>query len=67
MTIDLTDEKTQAVNFSLYPVDIEDIEQKALDTGVRGRSAALRIILAEWRKWRELLQADTPIKTGARL
>jgi hypothetical protein len=68
MTLDTNAEnKAQAVNFSLYKRDIDDIQEKADTSGVQGRSAALRLILQEWRQWRDILQAADTTKVGALL
>jgi hypothetical protein len=45
----MTEDRTKAHNVSLYPQDWRDVEQVAEKSGVRNVSAALRVILQEWR------------------
>jgi hypothetical protein len=45
----MTEERTRAQTITLYPADWEDIATVASQSGVRGTSAALRIIIQEWR------------------
>ena len=40
------------VAFSMLPVDVATIDAHGKDTGVIGRSAALRLILNEWRQFK---------------
>lgn len=42
------DSKSVNRNVSMYPSDWELVERVAHETGVRGVSAALRIIIREW-------------------
>jgi len=50
----MTDERTEAHNVSLYPSDWRDVERIAQETGIRSTSAALRLILQEWRQIRAM-------------
>jgi len=45
----MTEERIEAHNVSLYPRDWRDVVAVAEESGVRTLSAALRIILQEWR------------------
>ena len=45
----MTEERTRAQTITLYPADWQDIATVADQSGVRGTSAALRIILQQWR------------------
>jgi hypothetical protein len=51
----MAEEKSEAHNISLYPQDWRDVEKVAEQSGVRSISAALRIILQEWRQIRAMV------------
>jgi hypothetical protein len=63
----MTDERIEPHNVSLYPSDWRIIEQVARETGIRSMSAALRLILKEWRthKANEVNNDGLPIQQRA--
>lgn len=50
------EEKAEARNITLYPDDWRDVARVAEQSGVKSISAAVRIILQEWRASRLVIR-----------